>query len=94
MGIDANPRALNIGKHRRERQVDHFIHAVKFLLRDLFVKNGHEALQVIGALTGAASEHDVELAHHHVGEIVIRSGGPQQIGKKLSRVPDVGRPAG
>ena len=93
LGVDADASPLYIRKHRRKRQVDLFIHTVQFLFPDLFVKHRYEALQVIGALSGAASEHDVELAHHHVPEIVIRGCGPEQIRKKLSGMPDVYRSA-
>ena len=46
-------------------------------------------LQIVGALSGAAAEHGVELAHDHVGEVVVRGGGPQQVGIELGGMLDV-----
>ena len=63
------------------------------LLLYLLVQNRRKSLQVISAFAGAACQDGTELAHHHIREIMICCGGPQQVGIKLRGVLDICRPS-
>ena len=88
IGIDADPGAFDLGQHWCERQVNFLVDAFELLLLNLRAESRSKSLQVIGALSGPASQHDVKLPHDHVGKVVIRGGGPQQVRIKLRRVQD------
>ena len=89
--FDANSQAFHSGEHRRERQIDFFVNFFKLLLFHLLMQRRRQPLEIISSFPRATPQHDVELAHDHIVEIVVPGRGPQQVRIKLRGMLDVVR---
>ncbi len=68
------------GQYRCEWQIDLIENCDQVLGFHLLTEQRSQPLQEVGVLAGSAGESQIQVAEYDLGEVMLRRGGPQQIG--------------